>query len=93
MIISHKYKFILKEEYVRHIYNGHSVDFDYLYRLPEILDSFTHVEKSIIRNKQTGQNDVNLVFRKTFDNDVVRMVALQIMRQKILSLKTLFRPD
>ncbi len=34
------------------------------------------------QNKQTGQNDVSLVFRKKFDNDVIRMVSLRIMKKR-----------
>lgn len=58
-----KYKFIMQEEYVRHIRNGHKEDLYLLPKLPDILNNFTHVEKSIIRNKR-GQIEVSLVFRK-----------------------------
>lgn len=87
-----KYKFIIKEEYVRHIRNGHEKDLDLLHKLPEILNDFSHVEKSITRNKQTGQTDVSLVFRKKFDEDITKMVALRIIKGQILSLRTFYRP-
>ncbi|PHO09939.1 hypothetical protein CPG37_06250 [Malaciobacter canalis] len=59
-----KYKFIIEEEYIRHIRNGHEEDLELLPLIPIILNRFTSVEKSLTRNKQTGQNDVSLVFRK-----------------------------
>ena len=85
------YKFIIQEEYIRHIKNKHEEDLFYLTKIPEILNSFSSVEKSLTRNTQTGQTDVSLVFRKKFDDGVVRMVALRVIKTKILSLKTLFR--
>lgn len=86
-----KYKFIIQEEYVRHIKNGHKEDLYLLPKLPDILNNFTHVEKSIIKNRR-GQTEVSLVFRKKFEDGVVRMVALRVIEDKVLSLKTFFRP-
>ena len=85
------YKFIIQEEYIRHVKNKHEEDLYYLYKIPEILNSFNSVEKSLTRNAQTGQNDISLVFRKRFNDGMVRMVALRVIKTKILSLKTLFR--
>jgi len=59
-----RYKFIIEEKYVRHIRNNHEDDLHLLHMLPDILNNFSHVEKSLTRNTQTGQTDVNLVFRK-----------------------------
>lgn len=85
------YKFIIQEDYIRHVKNNHEEDLYYLSKIPEILNSFNSVEKSLTRNTQTGQTDVSLVFKKKFDDGIIRMVALRIIRTKILSLKTLFR--
>lgn len=86
-----KYKFIIQEEYIRHIRNGHKEDLFLLPKLPEILNNFSSVEKSIIKNRR-GQTEVSLVFRKKFEDGIVRMVALRIIEDKVLSLKTFFRP-
>ncbi len=86
-----KYKFIIEESYIRHIRNRHEEDIHLLQNLPEVLNNFSHVEKSLTRNSQTGQTDVSLVFRKKINDDAVQMVALRIMKGKILSLKTFFR--
>ena len=85
------YKFIIQEEYIRHVKNKHEEDLYYLSKIPEILNRFCSIEKSLTRNTQTGQTDVSLVFRKKFDDGIVRMVALRVIKTKILSLKTLFR--
>ena len=88
-----KYKFIIQEEYIRHIKNRHIEDLPYLIEIPNILNNFDEVEKSITRNSQTGQNEVSLVFRKKLNDNKIQMVALRIMNNKILSLKTLFSID
>jgi len=87
----YNYSFVIEEEYIRHIRNGHNEDLHLLEKIPEILNHFSSVEKSLTRNKQTGYTDVSLVFKKKFNDDIVRMVALRIMKNKILSLKTFFR--
>lgn len=87
-----KYKFIIQEEYIRHVKNRHEDDLYLLPRLPEILNKFSHVEKSLTRNTQTGQTDVSLIFRKKFEDGTVQMVALRVIKQKYLSFKTFFRP-
>ena len=84
-------KFIIQEEYIRHIKNGHKEDLFLLPKLPEILNNFSSVEKSIIKNRR-GQTEVSLLFRKKFEDGIVRMVALRIIEDKVLSLKTFFRP-
>ena len=87
------YKFIIQEEYIRHIRNRHIEDMAYLIEIPNILNNFDEVEKSIIRNNQTGQNEISLVFRKKLHNNKIQMVALRVFKNKILSLKTLFSID
>ena len=86
-----KYIFIIEEGYVRHVRNNHPEDLHLLYKVPIILNSFSHVEKSITQNKQTKQNEVSLVFKKTFEDGTIKMVALRIIRGNILSLKTFYR--
>ena len=86
-----QYKFIIEEKYIRHVRNNHEYDLHLLPKLPDILNNFSHVEKSLTRNKQTGQNEVSLVFRKKIKEDIVQIVSLRVMRDKILSFKTFFR--
>lgn len=86
------YKFIINEEYIRHIRNGHKEDLYLLEKLPEILNFFSNVEKSITKARRTRKNEVSLVFKKTLEDGTVKMVALKISNKKILSLRTFFRP-
>lgn len=86
-----KYKFIIKEESIRHIRNRHNEDLVLLHKIPEVLNNFNSIEKSITKDTETRQNNVSLVFRKKFNDGIVRMVALRIIKGNILSLKTFFR--
>lgn len=52
--------------------------------------SYSHVEKSIIKNKYTNQNETSLVFKKIIDNNKVRMVALRLFKDKTISMRTLY---
>ena len=86
------YTFIINEGSIRHIRNRHPEDLVLLPKIPEILNTFSHVEKSITRNTITGKNDISLVFRKNYDDGTIQMVSLRLQREKKLSLKTFFRP-
>ena len=89
----YNYSFIIQEEYVRHIKNKHIEDMPYIVEIPNILNNYDNVEKSITRNNQTGQSEVSLVFKKKLNNNKIQMVALRIYHSKILSLKTIFSLD
>ena len=87
------YSFMIQEAYIRHIKNKHIEDMPYIVEIPNILNNYDEIEKSLTRNNQTGQNEVSLVFRKKLNNNKIQMVALRIFHNKILSLKTLFSID
>ncbi len=87
----YKYKFNVQESYIRHVNNRHPNDIDLIEKLPDILNTFSKVEKSITRNSQTGAPDVSLVFRKNINNNTVQMVSLKVAKNKKLSFKTIFR--
>jgi hypothetical protein len=76
------YTFVIEEGSVRHIKNRHPEDLELLTRIPEILNTFSHVEKSITQDKQTRQNEVSLVFRKKYEDGTVQMVALDYLKIK-----------
>ncbi len=89
----YKYKFTIKENYIRHVKNRHPNDIDLLEKIPDILNTFFQVEKSITRNPQTGGTEISLVFRKKIDSNIIQMVSLRVIRDKELSFKTVFRKD
>jgi hypothetical protein len=88
---SMSYKFIIESHSIRHVLKGHEDDFHLLIHIPDILNNFSSVEKSLTRNKQTGQTDVSLEFRKKIDDDIIKTVSIRLLREKIFSFKTFFR--
>ena len=87
------YKCSISSHAVRHIKKGHPNDLEYICEIIDILESFSKVQKSLIRCNKTGATLVNLEFYKKFDNDIVKLVKLKVNREKVLELKTLFVKD
>ncbi len=87
------YHVIITEEYVRHVKNGHKHDVDYICLIPEIISHFDTVSKTIEPNRRTGRTEIFVVFGKKYPDGTVKLVKLRDMREKTLSLKTLFRKD
>ncbi len=85
------YYVVITEEYVRHVKNGHKYDVDYICLIPEIIAHFDTVSKTIEPNRRTGRTEIFVVFEKKYPDGTVKLVKLRDMREKILSLKTLFR--
>lgn len=85
------YKFIIKENAIRHIRNSHPEDIKYLPRIIPTINQCDDVEKSIIQDSQTRQNIINLVFKKRFDDGIMQLVAVRVYKNKALSLKTFFK--
>ena len=75
---------------IRHVYYQHTDDVKYICESIEIIQKFNRIEKSITKDKITGENLVSIEFYKRYDNDVVKLVKLRILRKKVLELKTLF---
>ena len=84
------YKIIITEEYIRHVRNRHQEDLEYICLITEIVSSFDIVSKSIEPNRRTKKSEIFVVFEKKYDDGTVKLVKLRDMRQKSLSLKTLF---
>ena len=87
------YDCIIKSYDVRHVYKGHPEDIKYICEIPDIIQKFTKVTKSITKDKKTGSTLVNLEFYKKYGNNTVKLVKLKIHRDKRLELKTLFIQD
>ena len=84
------YKVIITEEYIRHVQNRHQEDLKYICLISEIISSFDKVSKSIEANRRTKKTEIFVVFEKKYDDGTVKLVKFRDMRQKTLSLKTLF---
>ena len=87
------YHVVITEEYIRHVKNGHKHDVDHICRIPEIIAHFDTVSKTIEPNRRTGRTEIFVVFEKKYPDGTVKLVKLRDMREKILSLKTLFRKE
>lgn len=87
------YEVIITEDYVRHVRNSHKKDLEYICLIPEIITSFDKVHKTIEPNRRTNKTEIFAVFEKRYSDDMVKLVKLRDMREKILSLRTIFRKD
>ena len=87
------YEVIITEEYVRHIKNRHKEDLEFICLIPDIIYSFDKVSKTIEPNRRTKKTEIFIVFEKRYENNMVKLVKLRDMKQKVLSLKTLFKKD
>ncbi len=87
------YRCILKSHDIRHVHKRHPQDVVFISQIPNILETFNFVKKSIIRDKKTGSHLVNLEFYKNISGKKVKLVKLKIHIKKRLELKTLFVED
>ena len=84
------YDVIIDEEHVRHVKNRHKEDLEYICLIAEIITNFDRVFKSIEPNRRTNKTEIFVVFEKRYTNDTVKLVKLRNMKDKALSLKTIF---
>ena len=76
---------------IRHIEKEHPDDIEYICEIHYYLEKFLTIEKSFNKNNQTGKTIPCFVFRKVVDKEKIRIVKLNLSREKILKLKTLFK--
>ncbi len=84
------YKCIIRSNDVRHVKKRHPSDVAFICEIPEIIQHFHSVKKSITKDFKTGISLVNLEFYKKYDKKNVKLVKLKIHIKKRLELKTLF---
>lgn len=87
------YEIIIDEEHIRHVKNRHQEDLEYICLITEIIDDFDRIFKSIEPNRRTKKTEIFIVFEKKYDNGVIKLVKLRNMKDKALSLKTIFIKD
>ena len=75
---------------IRHSYKGHKDDIHYICKIPEIVATFTKVVKSVTQHQKTGKTIVSIEFYKKYDNQEVKLVKMDLVKDKILRLKTIF---
>lgn len=84
------YKCIIRSNDVRHVKKRHSNDINFICEIPEIIQHFHRVEKSITKDFKTGSSLINLEFYKKYGNNIIKLVKLKIHTEKRLELKTIF---
>ena len=75
---------------IRHSYKGHKDDIHYICKIPEIIATFTKVVKSVTQHSKTGKTIVSIEFYKKYDNQEVKLVKMDLIKDKKLRLKTIF---
>lgn len=84
------YKCIIKANDIRHVKKRHPNDMKYICEIPEIIQNFHTVKKSITKDFKTGSSIISLEFYKKYDKNSVKLVKLKLHREKRLELKTIF---
>ncbi len=84
------YTCVIKSNDVRHVKKRHPNDVDYICEIPEIIESFHKVKKSITKDFRTGSSLINLEFYKKYGDNTIKLVKLKIHIEKRLELKTVF---
>lgn len=78
---------------IRHVHNEHPNDVRYLCFIPDILKNFNKIRKENLKDAQTGMNYVAFEFEKKFNDDIVKLVKVRVLRDKTIDLKTMFVKD
>ncbi len=75
---------------IRHSFKGHKDDIHYVCKIPEIVATFTKIVKSVTQHSKTGKTIVSIEFYKKYDNQEVKLVKMDLVKDKRLRLKTIF---
>lgn len=81
---------VIRSHDVRHVKKRHPLDLEYICEIPDIIQSFHSVKKSITKDFKSGSTLVSLEFYKKYDKNTVKLVKLKIHTKKRLELKTIF---
>lgn len=84
------YKCIIRSHEIRHVNKRHPKDVSYICEIPEIIQHFHKVKKSITKDFKTGASLISLEFYKKYGKNTIKLVKLKIHREKRLELKTIF---
>jgi len=75
---------------IRHSYKGHKEDINYVCKIPEIVATFTKIRKSVTQHSKTKKTIVSIEFYKKYENQEVKLVKMDLIKDKKLRLKTIF---
>lgn len=77
---------------IRHSNKGHKEDIHYICKIPEIVADFNYIRKSITQHPKTKKTIVSIEFYKKYDEEEVKLVKMDLLKDKKLRLKTIFVP-
>jgi hypothetical protein len=75
---------------IRHTNKGHKEDINYICKIPEIVADFNYIRKSITKHSKTNKTIVSIEFYKKYQNEEVKLVKMDLLKDKRLRLKTIF---
>jgi len=81
---------IIRGNEIRHVKRRHPNDVKFICEIPEIIQHFNKVKKSITKDYKTGASLVSLEFYKKYNDKSVKLIKLKIHKDKRLELKTIF---
>lgn len=84
------YSCVIHSDEIRHVHKEHSYEVEHICKIPQYLEKFAKIERSRTREKSTGKNVPCFVFTKKMSPKNIQMVKLNISRDKILRLKTMY---
>ncbi|WP_428737137.1 hypothetical protein [Sulfurimonas sp.] len=84
------YTCVIHSDEIRHIKKEHGDEVMHICEIPRYLEKFAKIEKSTTRDKPTGKNIPCFVFTKRNSNIDVKIVKMNISKDKILRLKTMY---
>ena len=84
------YKCVIRSREIRHVYNEHGDDVYLINDICKLLESFWHIERSVVEDEKTKKPVTSIVFKKRTNTNEIKIVKTNLSRKKILRLKTLF---
>ena len=84
------YVCVIHSDEIRHIYKEHGDEVKHICKIYSYLEKFAKIEKSSTRNKTTGINIPCLVFIKKNSPNDIKIIKMNISKDKKLKLKTMF---
>jgi len=88
-----KYKFEINSHGVRHTKYQHPNDIEYICEIPKIVKEFTKVRLSLTKDENTGKSIQSIEFYKKYGTKEIKLVKVDLLKEKVLRLKTIFVKD
>lgn len=84
------YTCVIHSDEIRHVQKQHSYEVQHICKIPYYLEKFAKIERSSTYDNNTGRNIPCFVFTKKMTPKNIQMVKMNISKDKILKLKTMY---